>query len=241
MNKEYINVNGQVVAYDDKIGLKTSLYTEEGLVVENIIETIVKKLINDNELLIDVNKKIKNYPYAKKTDLIFILVGVLTLVASGLLFSFVSEFIIKMIIMGLFSFIPGIGLIPSIGDAIFNYHGYKKAINFKNGLEREIEFLKRKLGEQQEILHTFKNEEELDISPKKVDDTKSLEDLDIMSDYHYASGFNEARYLKYYQTGQLEKHLAHKLSPSQYDELEQHLKSLDNNETGAHVIKRVGH
>ena len=120
-------------------------------------------------------------------------------------------------------------LIPSIPLTILNYIKEDKKERIKKAKETQLKYLKNELKKQREELNILlKNKtnkhDTKDIYVSLVKDKEKLIILKNYLEFYYNLGYNEDKYLKYYQKGQLDKKLKYTLNENEINNTKEHLK-----------------
>lgn len=221
MNKEYIYLDGKVIISDEKNNKIQSEYydnLDEVLVQENLIEQMreqIKKLEKESHRC----KKNHNKRYIPKCMITMSLLAVIGLPIIFNLFTPEANTVMVNSIFGLINqnlltCIPFSTMAIAFGAMmeVSEYKEYKKNLNKENGINSELEFLKKKIEVEKENLKKLIKEkpiknEKVDFRIVDVDDSKQLETLKQYSKLYFNLGYNGEKYYQYYQEGNLEKEL----------------------------------
>lgn len=214
MHKEFIYVGRNIIVEDEK-GNKTirenSDNLEEILKQENVIELIENTI---NELKEEINyyekKSLKKFiPYMLISLPIFDIVlyftiGNMYLSNFGTINSFIKC-----------SLATTLALSPLVCAEIISYVHYKSAKKIIKGCKNQLDFLEKQLEKEKEILIELKNKEkrikqEKEFKTPKIEPSKKIEKLEDNYSMYYDLGFNEDRYLRYFQKGNIDRLLQEK-------------------------------
>jgi len=222
MNKEYVYKDGKALIIDEFDNQKIVEYydnLEEVLVEENLIEKIqeeIKKL----------EKETSQYKKRSKFLKILLIWGPFLLWTFGpliidpIIWNFlganleISTTLFKTINLGTFLGLISMPLFAVVGSltALLIYSKIKGKEQSQKGKETQLEFLRRNLVEQNEILEKLKLEktnslEKKDFYLSKIDNKEALKKLKNFLSLYYTLGYNEEKYFKYYQKRILDNHL----------------------------------
>jgi len=223
MNKEYIDINGNIVLEDEK-GKKNPIEYRENLkeilIQENVIEIM---RIEKREL----QEKLNYYNKTKKTRKGFILFPFIVFTfAPVIVFSIFdalgvtgSEAIINTfwgpIENGLFYKIAFTSLFSPLGGlmSIANYNDFKKEKKEEEARKSAIEYLNGALEKAKEDLEEMKKQKTEESKKKgfrivKINDSQAIRELYEHIHLYYDCGYNGEKYYRYYQKhGQLPRKL----------------------------------
>ncbi len=216
MNKEYTYINNKVVISSDNGEQKivdncTNL--DAILSQENVIETIETKIKELEEKL--ANSK-------KKRSIRFIPVHFLACLTAAIL-----AFIIFYLMSGEI-LIPEISIILAVASPVislfdvFDYLSYKGGIKEEQGMESELEYLKKSLITEQQKLIELKSKSQNIAEPQelktiKVTEKERLINLKNYLEIYYDLGYNSQKYLKHIEDGNLETELIQKYNTAGID------------------------
>lgn len=193
MNKEYTYINGKIVVRDDQGRNTEREYTDnldQILVQENLIETIeteIQKLEKEN----DRNKKNSKKRYRPSLTPLAVslayLIGIpslsfilddpeaLTRTMEGIFGTIneVAAFTVTMIIGCVFA---------GAAAEYFTYRNYKKAVNDARGVESQLEYLRKRLVKEKEVLEELNRQksrenENTEFRTVTVNDIEALKKL----------------------------------------------------------------
>ncbi len=224
MNKEYIYVDNKVIIIDENGEKKVAEYydgLDDILVQENLIETLEDKSIElERKSRLYKKNNMKHYiPFFLPMTLL------ITTVGANLLFygltgsnSFSTQINTR---FGTFSsgqflsMISSILFLPVAALLEFDtYRQYKRSLKEEKGVNNELEFLKKQLLEEKQVLEDLKIKkqennkiDEKEFKVVKVDDKQQLDTLNSNLYLYFDLGYNEEKYLKYYQQGKLDEKL----------------------------------
>lgn len=221
MNKEYTYIDGKVIIKDENGEQKPGEYydnLDKVLVQENVIETMedrIKVLETESEKYKKENKK-------RFIPIIFPLFAIAPALMPVLLFLF-GDFGIFVTtvetVFGvmnkalfytiLFSFLY---LPLSVVALIQEYSEHKVSRKKAKGVTSELEFLRKQLVDEKQILDELKNDktknnENEEFRVVEVNDIDKLRMLKQFLELSYNLGYNEDKYFRYYQNGELENKL----------------------------------
>ena len=220
MNKLYVYKDGLALILDDNNNQRTINYydnLDEVLVNEDLIETMeneIKNLENEISQFKDKPKKSKLF----KILLPFLIFTFLPLIATpifGRLYGINN--VVDTTLFGPMNLSDLLAISASslltIPGALFSkmeYSSQKDREKTKNGKKVQLESLKKELDEQKEYLNELKknktnSNEKDDIHVKMIDSSNQLENLNNFSSLCFDLGYNEDKYFKYYQDGNLDK------------------------------------
>ena len=222
MNKEYIYKDGKALILDDKDNQKIVEYydnLDKVLVQEDLIEAMeeeIKKLEQETTKYKKDSKTSRKfwvwYPFLLFTfgplimfPLLSNFYGLNGVINTSLFGTINSGTLLGLTTTSLFA-IPGALL--TIG-----LHLQEKEIEQKQkGKETQLEYLKRNLVEQKEILEELKSDktnskEREEFYVSKIDNIEALKKLRDFLSFYYDLGYNEEKYFRYYQKGKLDSYL----------------------------------
>lgn len=244
MNKEYFCVNNNVIVSDENGNQRVTEYydnLDKVLIQENLIEEIEKRII---KLTSEANK------YKHR---IFLPILPFGLVVIGILHCFIYDLIfpdpfinypynvlgtiISSKNAALLSTTFVCLLIGGLSD-INQFRYFKKDKNKGNGIAQELEYLKKRLEEEKQILSKLKEDKskyytEMGYAPKKVDDINKLKALRDRLSLLYDLGYNKQKYKRWYQQGILDEKLENNYSYDDIRIIKNHLKN-----KGKTLVKR---
>ena len=203
---------------------------EEISVYNNLIEQITKKINNNSEELLLIKEDYK----ISKRDLFFGVIISLFWFIKGIPFILTPNCsIIEIILTSLFSLII-LGGMALFFDIIINN---KKRIK---GLEKEQTFLKKQLIDSREYLKELVSKQDkliLDenLKLKRIDNSKALSNLRNNSYLYYDCGFNEKKYIRYYNHNSLYDKLRDRYSDEYIGEVVNYLE--ENNKVKKKIKK----
>lgn len=226
MNKEYFCVNNNVIVSDENGNQRVTEYYDnlnKVLIQENLIEEIEKRII---KLTSEANK------YKHRIYLPILPFG---LVFLGILNCFIYDLIFpESVINYPYNFL-GISISPKNAVLLYTtfvclligglsdinqFYYFKKDKKKGNGIAQELEYLKKKLEEEKQILSKLKEDKskyytEMEYVPRKVDDIKQLKALRDRLSLLYDLGYNEQKYNRWYQNGTLDEKLERNYNQSE--------------------------
>ena len=246
MNKGYVEI-GDIVIISDEDGNHTqSEYydnLDQVLVQENVIEEM-------EERIQELRKESKNYPLVKKKYTPY------------LIYSAVAAVLVTPIIIGILTgtnpYLESVDTVyGTVNEALFHslafgaivlpftslltipdYFNYKERVKKGKGINSELEFLKKQVEKEKEILtslkkHKTKDNLSTEILSKKVDDLQELKALREKLVLFYDLGSNEKKYYRYYQQGKLDEKLHEQCGTLDVDMVKEHLQ-----EKGPTLVKK---
>lgn len=229
MNKEYIYIDGKIIVRDENGISFQKEYTdniEDILVQENVLETINKEIesLEEEREKHQIHKKNRFFPsfFCELFFYFLFIVAASFLVCSieGSLQGDIHLYTSKVdtafgsinnvflhVIFGLFIFSPVVFF-----QQLSLYCNYKNRQKEEMGIESELNFLKKEFEKQSEILDNLKKncqrkQKNLEYRTEKVNDFERLEELKCLFDLYYQIGYEQEKYLAYYQKEILEKKL----------------------------------
>ena len=221
MNKDYTYIDGKAIIRDENDNqVLTDYYDNIGEVLaqENVVENIEEriKIIEDKIKFIE-NWNTKNI----KKKYYFILLCTILIIVFGVpaifyLFGNIGVYtnIIKtsfgpmneaLMYIAIFSAF----FVTSVSIAELSFCKiYKNILKERDGLNIELEFLKKQIVKEREKLNLLSREK---VSSKKdysfksftVNDTEKMQELDKSSNLYFDLGFNMDKYYGYYRKGKL--------------------------------------
>ena len=219
MNKNYIYMDGKAII-NDEMGNQTSIEyydnLDQVLVKENIIETMekrIKELENESK---NYSKKKRRFfiPYTLLCGIILLLIappitiGLVT--GTNPYLYYVDTILGSTNYVLLTTLVMAISISPAIAfTTIWEYAHHKEDLRKENGINSELEFLKRQIEEERKSLASLqqektKNEEKKDYQIIEVNDLQQLRMLKNYLMFYYDLGYNSKKYYKYYRQGQLD-------------------------------------
>lgn len=227
MNKDYIYINENAIVTDDNGNQRVTEYydnLDKVLVQENIIEEIEKRIV---KLTSEANeyKHRKFFPILP-FGLIFVRILVylfFNLVLPESISNYPTcDFLGITISFKEFCFIYltfGCLLFGGLFD-IKEFYCLKKDKNKGNGITQELEYLKKRLEEEKQILSKLKEDKsksyiQSELVTKKVDDVNLLKALRDRLNLLYDLGYNEQKYNRWYQNGTLDEKLGRNYNQSE--------------------------
>ena len=248
MNQEYIDKDGTVIILDEKGNRLIREHKdniEKILTQENLIETLENKKDKiKNELKA---KKVKEhyspiYPFVS-TTILFLLVNfyfiIIMLIKQENIT--ISEIILEILnqtnlgnLVEISFFSLTFGLITH-GD----YNSYIEKKEQKNGLEKKLQKLEKRIEEEKEYLKSLNNEDNSNKTTiTRVNDTNQIiTELDKILDLYYKIGENEEEYKKIYEQQLLSKRLKGVYTPDEIEEIKKYFDE-QRKEQGQEFIKR---
>lgn len=246
MNKEYVYSNGQALIIDENNNQKVEPYYDElekVLVQENVIEELEKRKEEVEKSLSKI-RKIKKYSKKRvllNTILFTFLVGVLPSMIISKLFDLgvtqvgpisAESFVIIMLVP--------VAFVSGLGAFLYDYLSYKDALKTKKGKETELELLNNKLKHEKETLEELKKNKtnsrnDNSFYASKIDDSKHLNSIDDWLYLYYSLGYDEDKFLKYYQKGILKE----KLLAKEYNENQVNFVKDYFEENGPKLVKKM--
>lgn len=244
MKQEYKYENGEITAYDDKEGFIDSIEYQDNIkdifIKENIIEQIEEDIPLLKNEIANIKKHLKKL---KKT----VWVPVIGLFLTSLLAPSFTVYIISSAAKVSFATIDLVATVSLskmltlffcpvftvIGGLMSyeNYHFYKNKKKELNGKTTEVELLEKDLKEEKESLEILKQdkrkdkEEKIKNNPKqKIDNKTYLNYLKDIRALYFDIGYNEQKYIKYYNKNKLNKKMKKYYSDESIEIIEKEIK-----------------
>lgn len=233
MNKEYTYIDGKAIISDENNKKTQSEYYDnlvQVLVKENLIQTMENKIQ-------ELEEKSKNYKKHNGKYYISIIlpITVLTLIIgiphmincmnASNLFAMPVDTILGT--MSLFKAISISFLIP-LGATfeLLSYIEYKMSIKKEKGINSELALLKKKIKKERENLKRLKESKTRDNECTKFRTAKvnDLQELKKQLNFYFNLGYNEEKYYKYYEQGQLDKKFQDDYSDIEIEAAKEYLK-----------------
>lgn len=237
MNKEYIYEDGEALIIDENNNqTKTEYYDnlDEALAQENLIE-IMENEIQRLEAKLAKSKKSFLLSKILSWDILVMSVAVPLIGGpiGGLLLDIPHGFA-----LGLFS---AAGLsIPGTLMSLIQYRGVRDEEKAQNASKVKLECLQKNLIEQKEHLKTLKSDktnskDTEDFYVSVVQDKEKIEEFWDLSSFYYALGYDEKKYFRSFQKGELGKALKKSATEEEIQEANEYFK-----EKEPILVKKIG-
>lgn len=239
MNKEYTYIDGKMIIADENGEKSQRDYydnLEKVLVQENVIETMEKKL-QELEKENGVSRERLFVPtfFPLYAFLIFGAPHIINNFTAFNIFESMKNTNFGQINLAMMaSILSSIVFLPTGAfiDSYF-YRSFKDSINRRNGTNNEIDFLRKHLEEQREILENLQQEksrdnENTEFRTVKIDDSQQLKELKRWLNVYFDLGYNGKKYYRYYNKGILERKLNKIYSNDEINKAKEYLEKNKN-------------
>ena len=222
MNKEYTYIDGKVILIDDNGNQTLTEYydnLDDVLIQENLIETMENEIEKSNNKYLELSNETKG---SKKTNLLKKVIlphAILTIIA--LFIPTILELLIPVplsstiipnfkVWLTAFSFV--LTQMPVTPMTLQNYFSYNESLKKKNGIQTELKHLNEQLMKEKQKLESLienktKQKENKEFRVVKVNDLEQLKELRNNIAFYYDLGYNQEKFYKYFERGNLDKKL----------------------------------
>lgn len=207
MNKEYTYTDGKVIISDENGNQKHAQYydnLDDVLAQENVIETMIDRITElEKESKFYKRRNIKHYIIKHYIPIFSPVFGIISAILMALAGTVTKDILVFL-------------SLPFSGCLFADLHLYerrKESLKSEKGVNSELEFLRKQIIKERQILEDLKKVKKVEKSRKEefeiveVDDKQQLSNLKNFSSLYFALGYNEKEFLKYYQQGKLEEKL----------------------------------
>lgn len=238
MDKEYVYKDGKALLIDENDNQRVIDYYDN---LDDVLSTeylIGKMKENEKYLISDINELEKNKRFSKITN---ILRGSYLVVVLALFFSIIFPMSSSLTVLGemekvFLAFLISFFSVPGIMICLMTFIQEKEDLRNYNAKKMQLDNLRKELLKQEKRLEELKrnkiNTNENGFYLKKIQNNEQDIYLDKLMNLFYNIGYDEDRFLKYYQSGDLNKKIDINDENLQ-EEIREYFKEKDNS------LKRV--
>lgn len=214
MDKEYVYKDGKALLIDENNNQRVIDYydnLEDVLSVEYLIAEMKE---NEKQLIDDINTLEKNFKFTKITKIfrvayLFVVLAMFIAVVSPMMRSL---YVLGEVEKVFFAFLVSFFSVPGLMISLLTFIQEKEDLRNHKGKKMQLDNLRKELLKQEKYVEELKNNktnsnntEEFYL--KKIQDGKQDVYLEEFLKFYYNIGYDEDKYLEYYQRGNLDKKL----------------------------------